>query len=339
MFGSELLEVAIGLVLIYLSISLICSGINELFAKIFGLRAKTLEEGLLRMFKDPKLVESLLNHPLIKESGQSGTWQKVSRTSAPGGASNLEKTSREADTAPDNTPVINIPRQHFVPALADILKNRGAKGLIQDIEFDPIKDILTRATGKVDKAKGDAENYIESERARIEAWFDGEMAKLSAWYKKKSQQIILVVSILLCGFFNVDTIFIGKTLYLDNSMREAIVQVATDRVAKPLPGGNNTQPTPMVETASQPAAGNDTRDMKVIINDIEDNLEGIALPLGWNFYTGQDYPWGALPGSSWSWVWKFIGILLTVMAVTLGAPFWYDILKKMIELSSSAKKP
>jgi len=339
MFGSELLEVAIGLVLIYLSISLVCSGLNELFAKIFGLRAKTLEEGLLKMFKDPKLVEALLNHPLIKESGQSGTWQKVSRTSAPGGASNLDKTSREADTAPDNTPVINIPRQHFVPALADILKNRGAKGLIRDIEFDPIKDILARAAGKVEKVKGDAENYIESERARIEAWFDGEMAKLSAWYKKKSQQIILVVSILLCGFLNVDTIFIGKTLYLDNSMREAIVQVATDKVAQPLPIDDGQPAIATVDTASQPAASDNSRSIAEIKKVIEEELESVALPLGWNFYTGQDSPWGALPGAFWSWVWKFIGILLTVMAVTLGAPFWYDILKKMIELSSSAKKP
>jgi len=339
MFGSELLEVAIGLVFIYLSISLICSGINELFAKIFGLRAKTLEEGLLKMLKDPDLVKKLLQHPLINDSGQSGLLKKVCGKRALETASNAEKSPGAAAAIPGKNSVINIPRHHFVPALVDILKNTESKRLIQEIEFAPVKEILGRAVDQVGKAKGDVENYIESERARIETWFDAEMEKMSAWYKKKSRQIILVVSIFLCGFLNVDTISIGKTFYLDNTMREAIVQVASERAAQPLESGAGQAAAGTAETASQPVAGGNSREVADIIKDIQEDMESVALPLGWDAYVHPGYTWKDFPNPLCSWVWKIIGILLTVLAVTLGAPFWYEILKKLIGLRFPAKKP
>jgi hypothetical protein len=52
MFGSQVLEVIIGLTLIYLVLSIGCSGIKEVIAAMFSLRAKTLENGVRNMLKN-----------------------------------------------------------------------------------------------------------------------------------------------------------------------------------------------------------------------------------------------------------------------------------------------
>ena len=54
MFGSQVLETAIGLIFVFLSVSLITSAIQELIASATKLRALTLRSGLKSMFVDGK---------------------------------------------------------------------------------------------------------------------------------------------------------------------------------------------------------------------------------------------------------------------------------------------
>lgn len=39
----------------------------------------------------------------------------------------------------------------------------------------------------------------------------------------------------------------------------------------------------------------------------------------------------------WWWITKFFGLILTVFAASLGAPFWFDILNKIISIRSTGK--
>ncbi len=71
MFGSQILEVAIGIVFVYLILSLICSAINELVARMSALRSRTLEDGIRNLLdgKSPdgrELVDIFYGHHLIK---------------------------------------------------------------------------------------------------------------------------------------------------------------------------------------------------------------------------------------------------------------------------------
>jgi len=56
MFGSEILEVAIGLAFVYLLLSLVCSVMNEWIAGVFSMRAKNLEVGIQSLFSDGTLT-------------------------------------------------------------------------------------------------------------------------------------------------------------------------------------------------------------------------------------------------------------------------------------------
>src|SRR2546422_1769880 len=68
MFGSQVLEVAIGLVLLYLLLSLICSSIREGIEAWQKTRASDLERGIRELLQDrggTGLAKSLYEHPLV----------------------------------------------------------------------------------------------------------------------------------------------------------------------------------------------------------------------------------------------------------------------------------
>ena len=56
----------------------------------------------------------------------------------------------------------------------------------------------------------------------------------------------------------------------------------------------------------------------------------LPLPLGWN----KD----GLPDSFYGWLLRVVGLLATTLAVSLGAPFWYDILRKLLDLRKTLRK-
>src|SRR5687768_16294759 len=71
LFGSTILEVAIGMFFLYKLLSIVCSGIHEVLAGWWIWRAKDLERGLGNLLCDPKLFEEVFKHPLIKALGNT----------------------------------------------------------------------------------------------------------------------------------------------------------------------------------------------------------------------------------------------------------------------------
>lgn len=54
------------------------------------------------------------------------------------------------------------------------------------------------------------------------------------------------------------------------------------------------------------------------IEDTLNTLSAFDLPIGWMF----------LPQSAFGWFLKVIGLIITALAISLGAPFWFDVIKK-----------
>jgi len=68
MFGSEILEVAIGIIFVYLLVSVICSAIREGIEAFLKTRSAYLEHGIRELLHDADgrgLAESFFRHPLI----------------------------------------------------------------------------------------------------------------------------------------------------------------------------------------------------------------------------------------------------------------------------------
>lgn len=71
-------------------------------------------------------------------------------------------------------------------------------------------------------------------------------------------------------------------------------------------------------------------------------LEALNLPIGWGSVDDVQRKWPSWnfrdPGGWFDQIqWHFIGWLLTALAISLGAPFWFDLLNKFIVIRSAVK--
>jgi hypothetical protein len=71
-------------------------------------------------------------------------------------------------------------------------------------------------------------------------------------------------------------------------------------------------------------------------------LDSLGLPIGWpgNGDTTMTWPgwhWKTKGGWWWQLYWHGVGWLLTALAISLGAPFWFDMLNKLIVVRSTVK--
>jgi hypothetical protein len=178
--------------------------------------------------------------------------------------------------------------------------NQLEAGIKNDLPDGSLKKSLLAAIQGVDA------NIQEAQKA-IEAWYDDAMDRVSGWYKRKTQVWTVVVALIITIGTNADTVHIARQLWIEPAIRGQIVEAAKN---PPNPAASGAQ-----TTAS--AAG----DTNVILGRV----------IGWR---SNDFSVGIL-----TWLQRILGWILTVIAVSLGAPFWFDVLNKFMNLRSAGKSP
>lgn len=278
MFGSTILDVAIGIIFIYLLVSLVISAINELIAAMLKSRATNLSQGIHALLQDPSQagwVARLYQHPLIQS------------------------------LSPPNSKPSYIPSRTFALALLDLVAPANTDGnrTLADLKAgmvnlpEPLQKTLTNL---LDEAQHDVERL----KTQIEIWFNNGMDRASGWYKRKTQWIQFFIGLSLVILLNIDSVHIGRSLFAVNSpMRASLVESAKSFVAEP--GGTN-------------------KPMK----DVVDAISSASLPIGWSEVPKPD-----------QWPTMVVGWLITAFAVSMGAPFWFDLLNKFINIRASGKAP
>src|ERR1700745_3683812 len=75
---NPVIETAIGLIFVYLLLSMICSALQEWIAALLALRAKTLEQGIKNMLSgDADTVRKIFEHPLIDGMTRQSFWDRT----------------------------------------------------------------------------------------------------------------------------------------------------------------------------------------------------------------------------------------------------------------------
>jgi hypothetical protein len=337
MFNSTTLEVAIGMAFIYLLLSLFCTAINEALAGFLGTRAKNLEKGIRSLFTDGlktaaasgepavTLAEAIYNHGLIQSLYRSGP------------AEVTKWYTRIGSSLPSY-----IPAGVFASALIDILfpefhieagatttdaPTGGANAATGSDKTGSALESMLSALEKLPPSKGkeaivtlvkQADGDIATVRQSFEGWYNDGMDRVSGWYKRKTQTVLFVIGILIAVGLNVDSIAIGKTLWISPATRSYAVAAAEDY-------------------AKEPAQAN------MSIHDTLSKFEELSLPIGWD---SSNLPWmdKHWQGTShWQSFSKFgllstlVGWFLTALAMTLGAPFWFDTLNQFMVVRSTVK--
>jgi hypothetical protein len=301
MFGSVMLDVAIGLILIYLILSFVSAAFREALEVKLRYRSAFLHDGVAELLNDPALTKDLYDHPFIA-SLYRGTYEEAKK----------EK----------NLPSY-IPARNFAVALLDMVA-RG-RDTTTPIAAGAGATVLSVATlrqniGRLGSAKvqriilssldlsgGDLAKTQQS----IQNWFDTGMDRVSGRYKRTSQTMLIWIGMAVAAIANVDTIRVAKSLYSDPAQRQAAIAMAAE-ISKNPPGSIVDSTKPKSDDATALFA----------------KLETLRLPIGWSMET---------VGPPSSWPMKVIGWLITGFAISLGAPFWFDLLNKVMVIRSTVK--
>jgi hypothetical protein len=246
MSGFERLDVVIGIIFIFLQLSLICLAFHESIEAWVKKRATYLEWGIRELLDDPGgkgLVEKLYNHPLI--CGLFGGTYNPEWVRNWWGRTNLPSyiPARNFALALMDT-VLHSPSPARVPrAGADSGPTEGGTGDVKGgadyctaISIESLRNAINNIDNEqvprsirtfVDHARDD----ISKVRERIAAWYNSLTDRVAGWYKRYAQVYILVFGLLAAIILNVDTVAVVQSLSLDPTLRNAIVAASQQYVA------------------------------------------------------------------------------------------------------------
>lgn len=330
MFGSRILEVAIGIIFVFLLVSMICSAIREGIESWVKSRAAFLEQGIRELLHDRHAVgiaRSLYTHPLI--------YGLYAAEYHPRSAMHrLHAFSRGGDLPS------YIPSRSFALALLDIAaRGTGMHGTasspaapelslalarvnVLNLENGPVQRVVL---GAIDLAHGDMELAI----ANIAAWYDSAMDRVSGAYKRATQKLLLGIGMTVAVVLNVNIIAIAHHLFRDDVERATLVAHA-ESVAR---DSSFLEGNAQLQYARARAT-----------------LDSLRLPIGWDDMQ-LTVPWDThvvrdASGAQRSvtelrlWAYLFeplVGWTLAALAAMLGAPFWFDLLNKVMVVRSTVK--
>lgn len=387
MFGSEVLEVGIGLVLIFLFLSLICTAAREGVEMYLRMRAADLERGIRELLDDPNgtgRAREFFAHPLI-DSLFKGEYQPdklVDKGKAVG--------KYMAQDARGMLPSY-IPSAHFAAAFVDLVTRgplqpppagaaAGAKpttfapasapaagaATTQPLSFKTLMDAADKVQDPYIRrilltAIDGANNDVERAKAHLETWFNGSMERVSGWYKRRTQQYLFLIGLVAAVGLNVDAVMVARQLLQDKPLREAVVSQA-----KTIAGA--------AEKAGQDLAALQQKSFA----QLTAQMSTIGFPVGWPApqlrgcasdmpvirtdaagRKSAETPKAAKPaeptpnakaanaaetatdcaklGIGLTLAQMAVGWLITALAVMLGAPFWFDVLSRLMVIRSTVK--
>ncbi|HEX9827790.1 MAG TPA: hypothetical protein VGA80_14420 [Flavobacteriaceae bacterium] len=208
----------------------------------------------------------------------------------------------------------------------------------------------------------DAQGDVEEFKSLLETWFDDTMSRTTGWYKKYNQVVLLVVGLGIAIIFNVDTIAIAKKLSSDPEIRAQLINQANNFIT--------THPNLNEEFNLNKAtisAMKDIDSVKKILEQqqivkkyealirhrdslmhqadslIKNDLKNASdlLALGWSKHCivqkTNCKKYSLRPNGDGSWGIRLLGWFLTALAISLGAPFWFDLLNKFMKLRGSVQ--
>ena len=346
MFGSEMLDIAIGLVLVFLLVSLILTAAQEALEGLLKSRGGTLQAALLELFQhDSALLKRFYEHPLVFA---------LYRQAYPG----LPVEGANTRNLPSY-----IPRETFSAVMTQ-LRSSG------ELAANPRMDEAVAACEAM------CDGSIRRTRAELESWYDGVMDRASGHYKRRTQKYLFFMGLAAAILLNINAVVIGQYLAVSTTARDQIVRLAeataqgpapaaetpstptvveTPKPGETPPAGASIATDPIIQAPAQPivpkpepvAADATVKDGPLDTNKLYSDLSGLQMPIGWSHEARAHIRNMVAPGKSdlspnplfslGAWLTFLVGYLITALAAMLGAPFWFDVLNRLMVIRATVK--
>ncbi len=335
MSSFPILDLVVGIIFVFFLLSIICSSIVEMILTFRRVRAQVLGQWLLTIFdteitnadgKMTKLGQEIMDHCAVTALSPKGE--------APSYIDAKNFVSALLDKITTFSKVVNP------TSIDQIIESVSSSTAISEelrraflIYANEAKDTFNALTEKTTGA-------IEMFRSKIENWYDSNMDRLTGTLKSKfTRRFTFIAAFIVCILVNADTIEISRYLYNNPEARAQLAEQAYKTGADDSIKKDMQQLTQSVNAATN----NDTAKITLIqlqdsinakmatINKAKAALEE-SIPLGWN-----KAEFSKIQGTDW--LVKIIGLAITVIAIMMGAPFWFDVLNKISNLRGTGNKP
>ncbi len=182
-----------------------------------------------------------------------------------------------------------------------------------------LRNSLAAIARKVEVTADAARDEVQYFGHEVEKWFDRGMERATGVYKRNAKAVALMIGVGTAIAINADSFHIATRLAVDPVLRNSITQTADQVVTST--DGDLEQNLQEVQTA------------------VDNALKEIPFPLGYNDMVVQqqmaaeeNWPIPFVPR-------RFLGWLVSGFAISMGSTFWFNVLKKVINVRNSGDKP
>lgn len=330
MSGFPILDLVVGMMFIYFLLCVICSSAIEMILTGMNARARILKEWTTSIFdkvmvqpdgRKIKLGQSILDHcaviSLSKEGKAPSYIDAKNFTSAL-----IEKITYD----PSNPKSIAGDIDSLIEAIenTDLLSTEIRRTLLSYAN-----DVKQAPEVIADKAI----SALELFRKKVETWYDSSMDRLTGTLKRRySRPCTLIIATIATVVMNADSLAIAKYLYSNPEARAKVAAqaLAASRDTTYLARLNAVKLTPKDSLTLEQVKTNISLSLQNV-NEASAALKG-EVPLGWRGTTQG-------PILISSIISKITGLLATIMAIFMGAPFWFDMLNKIANVRGTGPKP
>lgn len=186
----------------------------------------------------------------------------------------------------------------------------------------------TRLAQAVAEMRGEFKSTAEC----IQTLYEQRMDRLIGSFKRNAQWWLLCIGLALASVTDADTLYMARVLSSDAATREALVKLSESMTT---PEKVQALCAPTQSTAGQGTAVQGSTTVGSLLACVQEQAPAV---LGWT-----DKRWEQVfpkQGGWWcnkAFWWALLGYLLTAVAISLGAPFWFDLISKVANLRATLK--
>ena len=239
MFNNIVLDVFIGLVLIYLLYSLLITILGEMVSTWMGIRSRILRVAIEKMLNDHYVdaygnlkytnVWEIIRQFFLKEYPDF-KYSFAGKFYEQPGIKYLVDSAGEPKTWFTQTKPSYFSSTAFAENMAQLLRDKGSGNNDMErinfcLQFNT-HHIQAHSLQFLRELAHDSDGDIVLFKKKLEAWYNETMDRTSGWYKRKMQVILFTLGFIVAAWFNVDTIQIARKLSRDKDARNQMANMA-----------------------------------------------------------------------------------------------------------------
>jgi hypothetical protein len=217
----------------------------------------------------------------------------------------LSSGATKSGSAPAVKPSYIQPR-HFALALIDTMQRAAGQAATLEQSIDKITDPQIKNTLRTLYQRADGQ--VDLFREQVAQWFNNAMDRLTGVYKRRTKLISFLLALFVAALFNADPIHLADTLWQRPAVAAQLAKLdLSTTINRDHP---ETEALPLIQL-----------------------IEGAGPLLGWSGFANDKRAHGA------GLALMLLGWIIAAGAALFGAPFWFDVLQRFVQLRGTGRPP